>query len=514
MVNAKPQNEGGLSMPTTDAEDLFGSVCDQQLFELTCALVKSGLVFVSEQEKGDAYIGTYSDIPEMQTSDSGMPRFRKLLSGPRDYKTMFQERIFDSVARTLGGEAQKPRFESKSQPEFETLKQHMRDSPALWKHLMASHSVDIEKAFFDIEVELFIKYQIDRYIHINGTTDFTVTRFLPIYLPYETARMREVLSVNIWIPILFVLCKFPDEVVLDAGVFLRKIPDDLQLAREHVSRNDPGIHGIVSDSATHAFVLTNYEVPNTYYAEWANISTTPAAYPTEKIDLLFAMLRLVSGVDTGYAQLLMEQLGWAFTYEANLTPMTGASVRRYPPTFEEYYWNRRDLPTLDSAKVDMLGDLYRRVLAIADEKSRNRILLATRRLNQCLVRENEQDAILDATSALEALLTPGDNVEITHKLATRLAALSRLGIGGDSPWTIFKNVKKIYGYRSSVIHGDISRIQKTNTIQMSGTEMVPSVKVATDYLRSALEIVIRHPEYLDSSKIDENLLLHFGGQPS
>lgn len=501
-------------MSTAEAEDLFAIISDHRLFELTCALVKSGLAFVSEQVKNDTYVGTYSDIPEMGHFDNGMPSFSRMLNGPPDYKTVFRENPFKAVARVLGGKDDEPRFKLKNQPEFNALKKHMHDSPVLWKHLISSFGAQQEKTFLNTEAELFITYQIDRYIHTHGTTDFSPSRFLPVYLPFEAARLRDSLPVNIWIPILFLRCEVPDEVKLDINVSLRKIPDDMQLARAWLTKDGLGSHRFVSGSATHAFMLTNYEIANTRYGEWINTASTPEAYPNDKIDLLFAMLRLVSGADTGYAQVLMEPLGWANHYEASVKPMSGTTVRRYPPVFEDYYWNRHDLPALDSADAEMLGDLFRRVFAIAADHSRNRVLLATRRLNQALLRENEQDAILDATSAMEALLTPGDNAEITHKLATRLAALSKLGTQADSPWTIFKNIKKVYGHRSNVIHGNVSKMAKSNKIQISDTEAVPSVKVATDYLRFALEVLIRNPEYIDPSKIDESLLLDSVGRHS
>src|SRR5580700_2510269 len=59
---------------------------DRRLFELTCAAVKFGLDFVAQQQKKNAYIGAYSNIPELRYFDNGMPSFSKVFEGPTDYK--------------------------------------------------------------------------------------------------------------------------------------------------------------------------------------------------------------------------------------------------------------------------------------------------------------------------------------------------------------------------------------------------------------------------------------------
>lgn len=72
----------------------------------------------------------------------------------------------------------------------------------------------------------------------------------------------------------------------------------------------------------------------------------PGIYPLEIIEAFFAMLRLSTGFETGYAQLLVEPIGWAPWYTAKLPCLTGTAVRRYPPQFEDYYWTRDILPLL------------------------------------------------------------------------------------------------------------------------------------------------------------------------
>lgn len=128
------------------------------------------------------------------------------------------------------------------------------------------------------------------------------------------------------------------------------------------------------------------------------------------------------------------------------------------------------------------------------------------------MREEEEDAILDATIGLEILLSDGDTQEVTHKLALRLAALSTLVLGYEyQAATIFRNVKRtIYPYRSAVVHGNESRASKTREIRTEAGEAIPAVKLAIEYLGMTIRAVAAHPEYLDLALIDEKLLLGQG----
>lgn len=125
------------------------------------------------------------------------------------------------------------------------------------------------------------------------------------------------------------------------------------------------------------------------------------------------------------------------------------------------------------------------------------------------MREEQEDAILDATIGLEVLLSDGNTQEVTHKLALRLAALSRLVPGcKHQAATIFRNVKKaIYPFRSAVVHGNVEKASKTQEVETETGEAFAAVRLATEYLGMAVRAVASHPEYLDPAAIDEKLLL-------
>ena len=81
--------------------------------------------------------------------------------------------------------------------------------------------------------------------------------------------------------------------------------------------------------------------------------------------------------------------------------------------------------------------------------------------------------------ALETLLTT-ENAELAHKLSERSALL--LGRRGYDRLTVFRTVKKAYGVRSKLVHGD--------TLQARQVEELPSIAVRLDeYLRTILNAI-------------------------
>ncbi|MBW7913332.1 MAG: hypothetical protein H3C54_06460, partial [Taibaiella sp.] len=114
--------------------------------------------------------------------------------------------------------------------------------------------------------------------------------------------------------------------------------------------------------------------------------------------------------------------------------------------------------------------------------------------------------IVDIIIALEMLLSDQEKSEITHKLAMRIAAL--LGTYSRdrfNPEHVFTNVKKIYSYRSSIIHGS-HKVNKAREIKLEENVSVPSVDIARTYLSEVLKILISNPIYFSSVNIDKLLL--------
>jgi hypothetical protein len=125
------------------------------------------------------------------------------------------------------------------------------------------------------------------------------------------------------------------------------------------------------------------------------------------------------------------------------------------------------------------------------------------------MRYEEEDRILDATIALEALLSDTEQQEISHKMALRMAALSKLDPQiGVPPYSVFQHMKAIYKYRSAIVHGN-STTQKLRSLRIPEYESdaVSTTDMAIYYLRRLLVVLMLHKRYLDPRSVDAELLL-------
>jgi hypothetical protein len=195
------------------------------------------------------------------------------------------------------------------------------------------------------------------------------------------------------------------------------------------------------------------------------------------------------------------------------SPATGGNDDpKYPPDlFPVNTFDGADFPRVSDEQFASVGTVFRGINAIQKggiERS-GRLRLAIKRLNSCFLRENEEDAILDATIGMELLLSDSETQEVTHKLALRLAALSTLVPRyARQATTVFHNVKSsIYPYRSAVVHGNESGANKKREIKTKTGDAIPAVKLATEYLGMAVQAVASNPEFLDPRLIDEKILL-------
>jgi hypothetical protein len=462
---------------------------DLKLFELVAKAVKEGLERVEVLKIENKYIGTYFNWPELSYFEGGIPYLREGYSnsGPTDYKYAFR----------LGKDAP---IDVKSLPSFQTLLDYVTAHPTLKDYFGFKEESD--NSFSITAVYLLAEYLIDRHIHIHGNTAFNREQLLSSYMPLEAALFKEKLGVNVVVPILFLLFDF-DEIRFGPDFGIVRMDDDFQNARATKRTSRLSVHDIVLGAATHALVLNRYEIENGSYFRIFHAYSEATAYPLPIIDAFFTAVRVVTGHPTGYAQLLLEPIGWAHAYKAHLPPMEGTSTRRYPAEFENVYWHR-PAPTVTRAEAVRIGETFTKLRNALEV---NQLRIASRRLNLCYLREDDEDAILDATIGLESLLVGGERNEITHKLALRMAALSTLdnNIRREAV-DVFRDIKEIYKFRSAVAHGSSKSSQKREIAIKEG-EAIPIVAAAINYLRIALGIILDHPEYRNPTRIDEVLLL-------
>jgi len=385
-------------------------------------------------------------------------------------------------------------------------------TPLLRDRLLFSRTVDWEKItsehldFLIFPIRHIPESLAARHIRSFGLGPMTDDTFEQLYAPLETFLFSDRLPLNVVVPILFLHFDF-DEYRVDDRIMLRRLEPGFHLARYAINPFHREVNRCVMSAATHSFVLDTYEVENTRGGEAEEVLSEVDAYPNLQIEMLFAALRSVADVPTGYAQLLCEPIGWHPIFsDPDLLPLLGTSVRRYPLWFEDYYWNTRQLPHVSVVDMQRVSRLFK---ALSGAKE-NALPLAARRLNNCYIRSEPEDRILDATIALESLVGDDERQEMTHKLALRVAALTRFEAGElPSAVTVFKDIKRIYGYRSAIVHGSTTA-EKKREIALPGGKRIDAVELAVKYARMTLRILAEHPEYRDPSIIDQHLLLRNG----
>jgi hypothetical protein len=471
---------------------------DPKLLDFSSEIVKEGLAFVERHLAADRRVKKYEDWPVI-TWSNGLPEFN-LFSGdpPIDYKDTFSSLWLLGV---MFGRDDKSdyAFDFEKLEPFRSLREYVRTEPNFPRRVFPR---DMQLGLLSSALKVFLEHAIDRYIHVSGGTSFSSERFLEVYLPLEAGLLLEDLPIEIHVPIL--LARFPsDEYDLGNDISIVRMSEPMQLARVYRDRGTHHVNAYLMEQAGHALVLRDHTLPNTDYRQRYG-GYELSASTADIVDMFFASLRIATPIETGYAQVLFLPLGWAHHYAATLPPLTGTTVRRYPPSLEPVRASHGELfPSLQDADVDNTRALFQSLMAIKDTHAGERLRLAIKRLNRCYMREDQEDAILDATIGLEILLSDGETQEITHKLALRLGALCTVVPGYDQQASrIFRSMKKqVYPYRSAVVHGDERKASKTSR----GT-----VKLAIEYLGLAVRAVAAHPEYLDPGTIDHNLLLGRG----
>lgn len=477
---------------------------DRQLFGLSSAVAREGLAFIERLLSAERPIKAYDNWPVINWS-KGVPHFSFYCpSPPLDYKDAFNP-LWSLIAKFGRSTNAESEFDFHKQQPYQELERYIRSEPHIASRIFPP---EIHEGLVSSAIALFLEYAIDRYIHLAGRTSFDPVKFLEAYLPLEAGLLLEELPIEVHTPILLV--GFSSDVYdLGDAVSISRISEPMQLAR---ARRDHDSHDVNEDllqQASHSLVLRNHVLPNSEYRQrfWGY---TLSLATLEAIDTFFAALRIVTSVESGYAQILFVPVGWAHNYAADLPPLEGLTIRKYPPNLQPVSeLSGGEFPKISDHEVESVRDLFDALTSLQTTSEGNRLRLAIKRLNSCYMREEESDAILDATIGLEILLSDGDAQEVAHKLALRLAGLSALVPGYEQQaMTIFRNMKgTIYPFRSAVVHGNEKKAIKKRAVKTETGEGKGAVRMAVEYLGMAVRAIAGHPEYLAPAVVDEKLLL-------
>jgi hypothetical protein len=459
-------------------------------FEHLCNLLPKILPYIEPAIKERYYPTEFSDYPNLGHNENGFPTISK-------YPLKID---ISQVFRPLYS-GQEPAIDLKNSPDFIWLFNEIKSNPDLKDYFrLPNKDAELDKSY-DFFVANFIEGFIERYYYLHGVK-FSRTKFEKIYKSVENYMYSETLHFDIAVPILFV--KFEvDTFKISNNVVIRKISDENNRARHRITAYSPAIVDSLYMSATHEIVLRNYSYKRqSSLYDYFHFSD-PFLYPLNIIERFFTILKLVTDYTSGFAQILVYPSNWCDSYYADVEPVKGAITKSYPHHFENFYWTRKSYTKLTLKELQEIKKLFNK----ADLSPDNKVDISLKRFYKSMMRQEEEDIIIDLIIALELLLSDGEKSDITYKLSMRLTALIRKYKNSEyHAEEVFNNIKKIYDYRSAVVHGADKRAQKSREIKNPDNSTIPTIELAKRYLREILKIVILHPQHLEA-KTNDLLLL-------
>lgn len=454
---------------------------DPQLFELIVPVVQDAIIDIQEYLADNGYTPRYYTWPSYYELPNGLPSFSESGLGPIKYSDfLILHKKFG-----LG-------FSKTSQ--YQALSTYVHRHQRWSQHcLPESYSGD------DDLIEFYLNKVLGSIVErlMCFKEEPTEANIRIVYEPLEAYIYGDNLKFSIVVPILFL--KFDrDFVSTTTGLYVKRMDDNMQMSRMRVGQSSDGQYSS-RGAATHALVLKlvgNCENQNSW--EFQKALSNEENYDVFPIKKFFSMLRIVTGHTTGYGQLLVSPVGWASKHITTLEPLMGTATDQIPHSHRNYWqWRGDEIPTVSESELKQVAELFEawEILIRGDkQKEIKRLELACSRLNLSYLRQGATDSILDACIGLEALLSDG-STEITHKLASRLAALSKLD-NDPHPAIVFHDIKQIYGVRSKIVHGATSTPQNISENNQK----------AIQYLRQTIRLLLLHPEFLSAQEIDTKLL--------
>jgi hypothetical protein len=470
---------------------------DQGLFELASTCIGEAHELVRAREALDAWIPSVSQYPSLSQFDFGWPNISHSVLGSNvpHYSGLFGPVKSDMLP-----------FAYSDIAHMEELVGFARTHERLADYYSLPIDGETADRLFRMQVADIVVDVLDRALHLYGD-EFSDDQLREVYAEFEMGVLVEPLPVAIVVPVALTPFDFDGRVEISEGLGLERMSDEWQLARAPKGQQHgegAGASPVVVGAATHALVLDHWELPNR--KGFSNLQTHRLGfYPLEEIERFFEALRIVTGMQTGFAQISIRPIGWAHRWVAGLPAIfPGALGRRYPAWFDDWGWLRQPPAPISTEQVSEIAGVYDDLKHVG-----SKIGVASRRLSAAMLRDSEDDAIIDLCIGLEAALGDTSHAEITHKLALRTAAVVSASTSMD-PQLVFKQVKGIYNVRSEVVHGKSGQ-RRWSVVGPDGD--LPAITAATELLRLVLAALLERPEWRDPQRVDGLVLAGLAEQP-
>ncbi|MBQ7674361.1 MAG: hypothetical protein IJT36_07605 [Alphaproteobacteria bacterium] len=359
-------------------------------------------------------------------------------------------------------------------------------------------------------VVFYINNIVKRYFYLTKTNEVNSDLVNKLVTCQIIRMFCHKLYFSIYVPMCFLIFD-KQEIDISPNIKIIQMPLGFQKSRYFINGfNSEGESGVIK-CAKFALKLENYSVDNDNIDSWYNTIKSCGCYPLELIDDLFASIRIVTGYNSGYGQLLIEPDKWAGEWTADLQTLYGTNIRAFNLNETTKSFEKHEINILNSSQISRIKTVFNKIReyrTLTDKKTNyNPLFLALKRLNRCILRQDEDDAIFDATIGIEILLNLNILSEITYRIQNRITIVSKkVDICHFTSTQCRMIMKKIYDYRSGVAHGNVSKIDKNKVITLNGI-VYNTLSLAISLLRFSLLFVIENPEYLADwgSKYEEDI---------
>lgn len=445
-----------------------------------------------EDEKDNSWMSMFDnhdEYPSISFFKNGLPSFYLKNSGKRNFSKIF---IKDEKYLTIHSFVNYHDFikESAFLKEYFEIYEFNRFNKPL--------TDDVVKAYILFNSYFFLSNFVDSYIH-SYSLEFEQSNFEREYELYVNSIISKKLNFDIIVPILYISFDF-ENFDINESIGIIKMDNKTQLSRNIQASYTTSTHKTVIGAATHAFILRNWSIDNIKSENISEILNDVMAYsqPINVIEKLFAILRLISQAETGYCQIISRPTNSKRIFKTDLSDMYVVTERKYPDKFENYGW-LKEVKLITSLELSQFATIFKKLNDIPKYE------FATKKLNSASLRKNDEDSILDITSALESLLTNDSKSEITYRLSIRASQLCKIkSFNNFKAREVYELCKKIYDYRSAVIHGEVKRIEKTKKITLENTEDLEIIKISFDLLRHCLLVLLESS--IDDIKAIDDIL--------
>jgi hypothetical protein len=467
---------------------------DMELWQLVWPVICEARDHVQSLQKRREYIGHHYKFPTLSRFDSGFPNVSPSAAGdePIDYGSPFGP----TKGRLVTVAYEEMPFLNK----LFGYVQERENLRTRFGGLEVPEDREMTERFTQVLIAARVLDVFDHVMHTIGPR-FDEDDAKAAWVPFETGLVADQLPVEIHVPVVLTHFEADAPVEIQPDVRLEPIRDALQLARVPDVSWGSAVHSTVLAAATHSFVFLGNRLPNTDPRGYA--ASHPSFYPFDEIDRALAALRLVTGVESGYAHIFLKPVGWVSRYTGPLVDVIqGATVRRYPGQFDNWGWLVQGRPTTTNQQISEIGEVLGQL-----RSAPTHLRLAARRLSAAMLRDEEDDAVVDICIGLEAALGDATPAETTHKLALRTAAaIVASGKSSTAPLVAFRRTKRLYEWRSKLVHGSSRSDRARDRLEQLGSGE-PALGIALQLLRDGLRAVLARPELQSAQAIDENVIL-------